>query len=84
MAGLADGIVVGPDGQESGTRIDRSEEEDLMDRNGEEICKGCRQRRLVVGHRSRCGDRGGKCGHGGSNRVDGGALTGNRHCRGRL
>lgn len=84
MTGLADGIVVGPDRQESGTWIDRSEEEDLVDGNGEEIGKGCGQRRLVVGHRSGCGDGSRKSCHGGSNGVDGGALTGNRHCHRRL
>lgn len=52
--------------------------------DSEEIGEGCRQCRLIGGHRSGCGDRRRKCGHGGSEGIDGGALTGNRHCRRRL
>lgn len=81
MARLTDGIVVGSDGKEGGSRIDRPQIEDLMYRDGEELGEGCGQRSLGVGHQTGCGDRSGKCGHGGGDGVECGALTGNRHCR---
>lgn len=48
-----------------------------MDRDGEEVGEGCRQRRLVGGQRFGSRDRSGECGHGGGTT----GLTGHRHCR---
>lgn len=86
MTGLANGITIRPNGEEGGPRVDGAEVKDLVDGDGEEIRKGCGQRGLIVGHRFGSGDGGGKSGHGGvRGGVEGaGALTGNRHCRGRL
>lgn len=77
MTGLPDRIVVCPHGKEGRARVNRAQEEYLVDRHGKEIGERSRQCRLVGGQRFRSRDRGGESGHGGGTT----GLTGHRHCR---
>lgn len=76
MAGLSDGVVVCPDGEEGGSRVDGAEEEDLMDGHAEEVGERGGQGGLGVGEVLGGAERGGRRRHG----VDSGAFTRRCHC----